>query len=215
MEFIIGRNKNSQFVIDDSSVSRTHASLTELESNKYLIKNLSTTTTTKVNGTNVFEKIITESDDVLLGEFKLNLKEVFSKFREIKNENQTDFTNEFKVLEDKYNLHIKTQNRIELKYGVIFRYGPGILLLLIGAALQFIYNLQGAMIFTGGLAGISAFVLSKTTKEKEKLDILNNRLDDFWFCPNNKCKVPFRGRTWVGLKDRGRCINHPRCQATW
>lgn len=210
MIFIIGRNPNSQYQIPDTSVSRIHASLEERENGEYLLKNLNEENYSQVNGVTYSEKLISVSDEVILGKFKLNLKSVLEKYQEIKNENKTDFTHEINALKANYDEYTRKRNSVEIINALAYRILPVVLVFIVGYLLQ---NkiVQGLSLIVGIIINTNPYA---NNKKKEKLEVLENSLDDFWFCPNNKCKLSFRGRTWVGVKDKGRCYN-PTCKATW
>lgn len=67
----VGRNENSEMLLDDVSVSRHHAIFTRTASRRITLRDLNSLNGTYVNGTRVEETTLHSADEVQIGKFKL------------------------------------------------------------------------------------------------------------------------------------------------
>jgi FHA domain len=67
---IVGREADSQIVVDDPAVSRAHAAITAV-GNDYILEDLGSANGTMVNGTPVQRRILQHGDVITLGTFHL------------------------------------------------------------------------------------------------------------------------------------------------
>jgi hypothetical protein len=119
MEILIGRQVDAanHIKVPDSygMVSRTHAKFI-FNSNEMLIEDKSANGT-YVNGNQIVKKILTANDHVVLGDLKngyvLNLKELIAKCNAIQNQNKTDFSEEFQLIENSYFEYKKVKDKIK------------------------------------------------------------------------------------------------------
>jgi pSer/pThr/pTyr-binding forkhead associated (FHA) protein len=84
--YLIGRDSNADIVINDDFVSRQHAQLTLLDSDRAIIRDLQSKNGTFVNGVRIIEKIISHGDIVKCGLTDLSWKHLLSEeIRLVKN----------------------------------------------------------------------------------------------------------------------------------
>jgi ABC-type multidrug transport system ATPase subunit/pSer/pThr/pTyr-binding forkhead associated (FHA) protein len=76
-KIIIGRNPNCDVIIDNPSVSRSHAMIEKVSENQYLIKDLGSLNGTYVNGSRISSNGVKvgTNDNIIIGRFKISLKE--------------------------------------------------------------------------------------------------------------------------------------------
>ena len=67
----VGRHPDSDIFLDDVTVSRRHASLSRVEGNNIMVKDLGSLNGSYVNGERVDERTLATGDELQIGRFKL------------------------------------------------------------------------------------------------------------------------------------------------
>lgn len=229
MNFIIGSTANCQFHILDDSVSRNNAELIMQSDGSFkLILNENATNTTSIDGT-LFksgEHPITSKTMLRFGKTEISGQQLISKYLAINNIQKTDFTPEFDELKRKYSEFSIQKNKIQKENDYKFKILPvgiGILLTILTLTVPKFCAREGIKnlfidlkLIVPAVTTIIVVLLNRNSEKfNHSLGILNNRLFEFWFCPNPKCKRQFnRDETWEVIKHRGRCGSN-NCNATW
>jgi hypothetical protein len=120
IEFKIGRADTNHLVISHPRVSGHHCLIKVVGDDQYLIEDLGSTNGTIVNGTRILQHLLTKQDEVLLGDFKLNIELVFNlllqnplpnsqKYHEV--EKQLHVCQEFEKLQAVYEHYVKSKRK--------------------------------------------------------------------------------------------------------
>ncbi len=94
--FIIGSDQSSDFVINAPSVSGQHCSLEKLEDGTIAIKDNDSSNGTYINKRRIWRKAIQETDQITLGDHKVDGQKLFEAFGTYYQSHKTDFKEEYK-----------------------------------------------------------------------------------------------------------------------
>lgn len=197
-QYTIGRNADNQIKLVQPQISGNHAVLTVISDNVMVLEDNNSTNGTFVNGVRVKRMLITQKDDVLLGNVRIKFDKVFAANRPLpapapaKPTQTDDHTVEFAHLRDVYETYRKTKLALQsgkLTTGVAIR-----------ASLSLIP-------FVGNALGILA---SGAVSDREKEYALNEEFQINYVCP--KCKRFLGFLPWQNLANQKRCTS---CKAVW
>ena len=224
MEYIIGREGNQPYPITDKTVSRHHCSLTPCGDGSYLLKHLSATGDTYVNGRQVIRATVTENDTLQLGpQFTIKISQLLAHQDKITGKNisggQTEqMAYSIAHLEKIWDAY--SEQKIKLQQETIQGQNYRMLLPVASSVIVFLASfllgeglparLLQVVILAGGSFWIYKTVSNKQQQSPEKQDKLNQQFMIDYVCP--KCKnflgyVPYRN-----LKNKGTC-NY--CKTKW
>ena len=86
----IGRNNNNTIIIDHKKISREHAEIIKISEKEYLIKDLSTTYGTFIDGNRIKQTQLTADSKLQLADFEIDINLILSKL------DSTDFKKQIK-----------------------------------------------------------------------------------------------------------------------
>ena len=218
-QYKIGRNKTNDIVIPAIDVSGTHAVVTKLSENVYLIEDMNSTNGTFLNGQRIKRTTFTLKNKIFLartpldmGLFIENADVATSKSnpikprqnskpiqKNVKKNEDNDYSEEFKKLELVYNAYIDAKNHLQKRQGWLT------------AGVRVAGSVAGALAGFGALGIGVSMIASNFLKKSEKMNVLNEEFKIHYVCP--KCKrflgnVPYEGL--VNMKKHG-----PPCNAIW
>lgn len=197
-QYTIGRNADNQIKLVQPQVSGNHAILTVISDNVMVLEDNNSTNGTFVNGVRVKRMLITQKDEVLLGNVRVKFDKVFAANRPAspltpaKPTHTDDYGTEFTHLKEVYETYRKTKLALQsgkLSTGVAIR-----------ASLSLIP-------FVGNALGILA---SSAVSDREKEYALNEEFQINYVCP--KCKRFLGFLPWQNLANQKRCAS---CKAVW
>jgi hypothetical protein len=216
-QYLVGRASENTILLDDKTVGRYHARLTQLAPSSFLLEDLDSKNGTWVNGARVARKLVAAEDRIRFAETEYSLKALLTLAqppRRIK-QNPLDFTTEFSALKIVYEhypvLRKNCQNRDKLirtasvilssvvSVSAILTSGP--------AGLPLLQVLSGA-----GLGVLIPALSSTVLSTDEKIELLDREYRSQYRCPNPDCQEPFGNREWTQLARQKMC---PRCKAIW
>jgi hypothetical protein len=205
-EWIIGREGEIKVDPDNVlGVSRQHAKLLR-ESDEFYIEDLDSTGGTYVNGRQVRRKKISPEDEVLLGKYRLDMKDLLRRIPM----SDSRFQAAFYQLQTVYETYVGTKTDVETQSQVkvmllrALPSLPGLLIMLapLGGGLPVI-RIAGGLLMVG--ATFVGFKLSAGTmaKTKQKQAALDEKFKIDYVCP--QCKRHFGQTPWENLRDQGGC----------
>lgn len=213
----VGRSVENEIILDQKTVSRHHARLTQLSPTTFLLEDLDSKHGTWVNDLRISRKIVTAADRVRFAETEYALAAILTTLKkpERVKKDPTDFTTEFAALKTVYEqyplLRKNCQNREKM-----IRTGSIILSSVIGIS-AILTTGPGAVpilqLLSGAGLGVLIPALSSTIlSTDEKIELLDKEYRDHYRCPNPDCRDPFGNREWAQLARQKTC---PRCKAVW
>lgn len=211
MKITLGRSNNNDIIIDNRSVSNSHA-IIEIEENASYILDMDSANGVFVNGNRVLKKKIDFTEQLKLGNYEVNNDELLATIHELKKVQQTDFTNEFSELETVYSNYLKAQDKVDTKEKnkiILLRILISVAFM---ALIYFILGKPSYMLFAGLIATMLTNIFIKPAHSKEKKEDLQLSLSDEFKCP--KCKTALAQKSWKYWKKKESCPN-PKCNATW
>ena len=197
----IGRNNNNTIIIDHKKISREHAEIIKISEKEYLIKDLSTTYGTFIDGNRIKQTQLTADSKLQLADFEIDINLILSKLdstdfkKQIKYSDllkQKEIIESFLKLENIYEQYKKSKRKIEL--------GGGLKKTGLRAGLSLIP-------FAGSALGIMA---SGALSSRKRLDELNEKFKKEYVCP--KCYKHFGQEPFENIKKRGYCFY---CKTKW
>ncbi len=213
-EFTLGRSPDNDIVVDNPVVGRKHLYILFKTGNELIIEDLDTNNATFVNQIRIKRKSICPDDQLLLGTYELNTKNLFSEIITKVNETRTNFSKEFLELKVIYEEYEKKVNEIKSRSQVVPLVARASVTLCVMALAYFIFpNPQiryPVMTGAGLLGGFVSVALQKDSKLKDRIDILTAELEMIYKCP--KCGKSLINRRWQHWAIKKECEN---CGASW
>lgn len=214
MIFKIGKAADNDYIIDDPHISRYHALLHVNPDGEYILEDLSSGNGTFVNGRQILRKIVSFSDQILLGnKCEISLQDILN----TKNDYSVEFDRLKEVYERYQSEKVKIQSTNQFKSRLMQSLPfalPGIIgisLGILGIANTNILYISLGVTVIGPMFGI--FMAAKqAAKTPALLQELTDRFKIDYVCP--KCGIFLGEIPWQSLKNKGKCSNHS-CKATW
>lgn len=231
-QFKIGRNKSNDIVISAPDVSGTHAIVTKLSKNVYLIEDLNSTNGTFINGQRVRRTTFTFKDNIMLARTPLEMNLLLEKPEAINKASQeqkavqkpkpiekpkpekkqsktSPKTN--KIIEN--NDYSEEFKKLEIVYKAYIDSKNHLQKRQswMTAGVRVVGSIAGALAGFGVLGIGASIIASNFLKDPEKMNVLNEEFKIHYVCP--KCKrflgnIPYEGL--VNMKKHG-----PPCNAIW
>ncbi|HMS68956.1 MAG TPA: FHA domain-containing protein [Saprospiraceae bacterium] len=208
----IGRSPDNSIVINDASVSRNHIKLVLNEDDVVRLIDLNSTNGTFINGRRVLESIISEADEVKLGEYILSSEEIRSSILKVKHENN-DYKEEFLQVLEKISEYEVLKNKVLKNSQALVK--KSIISLVIVGGVSFLPGISPTIkiVAISVFTPIVFFFFDESPDKKQKdLDKLKSDFEDKLICP--KCKMSLMNATssyWITKKE---CTN-AKCKAKW
>jgi hypothetical protein len=120
IELKIGRADTNHLVIKHPRISGHHCLIKAIDNDCYLIEDMGSTNGTIVNGKRVLQQLINKDDEILLGDFSLNVEIVFYLFKQKPLptsssyedlEKQIQVCRDFEKLQEVYEHYIKAKRK--------------------------------------------------------------------------------------------------------
>lgn len=218
MQLSIGRDEQSDIVIQNPTISKLHAILTIRYYDDITLEDIGSKNGTYINERQI-KKAKLHGDDILrMGDYKPDMKlffqQVFDKFRTTK----TDFHKEFAEMLASFKEYQVQKDKLinQPKGPVIFRIGITLVVLFIlGFYPQLIPNpnLRYLLMASAGMISLVGSVFTQSAaKRNELLDKLKLKYEDKLVCP--KCRIKLINNNYTYYAGRKRCINE-RCDALY
>ncbi len=206
--YIIGRQGDIQ--IQNESVSLKHAKLSYVTATDLLIEDLDSTNGTCVNGKRIKRKRIKLTDEVVLGEYAVDLKAEISRLPKTDEDVKTRFKELEEVYKDYSESKVKLQSKTAVKSAfkrMIPMALPGLLIslicLLIPAANITVIQVLSGILTSAGLAMGAAWGAVEQGKIPERINELEEQFKLDYVCPD--CQSFLGNTPWKGLDNRGHC----------
>lgn len=218
MSLSVGSGNSNDIIIDDESISKSHAEIEIKSKNLILLKDLNSKNGIKVNGRRIRKKKIHVGDKIVLGAKEIDSDFFFSQIYSFYDSTRTDFTEEYIEMLKYYKEYEKLKNRISRNplMPTAIRLGIGIIVIILLIAFPSVIPNDSArigLIMSAGLfSGVTTLLLSNSNNKKEKLDKLRLEYEDILVCP--KCNQRLINQGYTYLMGKGRCIN-TKCDAIY
>lgn len=208
IEITIGRAKDNTIVYDDPTVGRYHLK------GKYNVNQLElediSSSGTYINERRIKRASLRSGDQLRLGNYQVDVSQLFQKIKKIVIANKTDFTREFGDLIPHFIQYEKKKNRIsegDGKKGQIIRISITVLVLLILMLLpkeSLDQTLRyGLMVGAGVLGSIFTLFSTSNARKKELLEMHQLEYEAKLVCP--KCSASLIGRTLAYHRGKKAC----------
>jgi hypothetical protein len=214
MELIIGRQVSGpdDIKVPDNftDVGRKHAKVT-IQENDMLLEDLDSTNGTFVNGVQVHKKLISASDNVMLGGgdgYEVNISHIIEHYNKLVLLNKTDFIEEFNALQKIYSDYFVERNKLKKQSGVK-AFIPRIIITLAGMAVTFGIPMESniryaVMTVLGLVGGASTLIKGDDLKLQDALDTLAVQYQNKYLCPKCKKKIGLNN-SWKMIKSGKVC----------
>ena len=186
-ELTIGRGKDNLIRISNQSISTKHCTLERLGKDSFLIIDCGSTNGTRINGRRVRRKIISQKDEIVLGNYKLLLTKIYKP-------PPPDYTQRFQNLKGIWETYQEAINKVKNRDTLKKTWIRG------GLAL---------IPFVGHAIGI---VATGHINPTEKLQVLRNEFKTAYLCPNPKCHQFLGEMPFETLEKQGKCRF---CKVLW
>ena len=110
----IGSAAECDIVYNESGISGSHAFIKRISDESMLITDDRSTNGTYVNGQRIKEQEISISDQLLLGTFEIDLKQLFGEVNKITLKSRTELIEEFKEIYQEYHSYKEQKKSLEL-----------------------------------------------------------------------------------------------------
>jgi hypothetical protein len=213
-EIKLGRSPENDIVINQPVVGRNHLKITYVSETDMLIETLDVNSFTHVNGTRIKCKHISPHDKLLLGDYELDTRKLFSDVSKIVRNSRIDYSKEFMQLHDIYSNYEKRVSALKRKsqiFPMLIKSTFTIAAILIAYFMiddQQLRNL--AMTIAGLVGGFLTLVIREDSKVHDEIDILTLKLESKYKCP--KCEKSLSGKRWQHWAAKKKCDN---CDAIW
>jgi pSer/pThr/pTyr-binding forkhead associated (FHA) protein len=214
MKIKIGKAIDNDYVVNESGVSRHHATLSREDNGCLLLEDLSSTNGTFVNGAQILKKRISPTDKVILGsDYVLNIPEVLK--------SNNDYSEEFASLKKVYDTYIEQKVRIQSSNQFktrLFQALPFALPGIIGMVIGFSGKgdpifLVASLVVAVCAPAIGVYLGAKqSAKAPQKLQDLANQFKIDYVCP--KCGTFLGEIPWESLANKKQCPISS-CKAKW
>lgn len=202
---IVGRKGEQPFPITDNTVSGQHILVTMKDNGNVLVEDVGSKNGTFYNGKKIIKQEISIDETVTLGQFVLNLSEVFK---------QND---KFEKLKDIWERYSKEKLAIQKKYfrKNFLRTMPAYILAVIGFVCNIIPGFDGFRIYVTVAGIILVAIIAMMTYKSvgqypEQMDELNQKFKVDYVCPD--CKQFLGTIPFEGLRNQRIC---PHCKSRW
>lgn len=208
--YSIGRSKSNDIIIDDPSVSREHLISKVEKSGRIILEDLRSSNGTIVNGRKVKRTDLSDGDQLILGDYKVDTKKFIEELRSLYRKESNDYTIPFLSLMPEFTAYENEKRRIfnSGKNGAYIRVGLSLVILIILLVFPDIIPDKlryPAILGIGILGSIFAINSQNAGKRKDQLDLLQAQYEDKLICPNPKCKAPLINRSLVAWKEVKKC----------
>lgn len=219
----IGKADNNDVIVNDPTVSRSHARISQVDNDNFLVEDLDSLNGTYINGYRIKKSTITLADEVKVSERILDLRKIFG-IAEQKKESKVeelDFTKEFAALEKVWSVYQKDRiditKKFNLKTSLIrggFTIAPLILFNVIksGISQEDMAAFSQQYLVFSILGSTMAVVATGTMSPVEKLTELDEEFRVRYVCPNKKCNRQLGNTPWRSFQNPGYC---PSCKAIY
>ena len=212
--FTIGSDSNCNLVIRDKTVSGVHCELEKLDDGTVAIKDLDSSNGTFINDRRIRKTILSESDELQLGDKSLVALDVINSFSSYYLEHKSDFRKEYQELLLNFKEFQDKKDKIIDKPKTALYARVVIIIVLI--ILFFINQENGDMLYvlfiiSAALITIVSGLFNRSpTKKNEELDKLTLAYEDTLVCP--KCSSYMLNHGYSYWKGKTTC-NNGKCNA--
>ena len=214
----IGAHAQNDIVLDDPTVSRSHAIVSINENGINELKDQSSKNGTYINDRRIINSKFTSSDHLKFGDYYMAATDLISKIKALVNEKRTDFTKEYSELFKVYKDYEYKKNKLteRSKKPIYLRLGLSLLVIIIIVGFpQLVPNdtIRYALIMGVGLISvIPGLFAAPIFQRQEKLDILKLEYDHLLMCP--KCGYSLLKHSLTIWKGKKGCLND-KCNAIY
>ena len=221
----IGKADTNDVIVNDPTVSRSHAQISQIDKDTYLIEDLDSTNGTYVNGYRIKKSTISLSDEVKVSERVIDIRKIFGvvEQKQEKKSDELDFTKEFAALEkvwsDYQKQRIEVTKNFNLKTSLIrggFTIAPLIIFNIIKYSTTMtpkeMADFSSNYLVFSILGSTMAVVATGTMSPVEKLADLDEEFRVRYVCPNKKCSRQLGNTPWRSFLNPGYC---PACKAIY
>lgn len=220
----IGRDKGNTIVVEQPSVSRSHARLIVCSPSSFIFEDCGSKKgvffkDVRQNRVQVSRKLVDRDDTVWLADSQFLVKDLLPKIDQVFFEKTTfrkdllDFVEEFsalrKVYDDYPNLRKACRNREKMVrlWSVLGGSLIGVGTVATAGSIGLL-----AMLSSAGLSLLIPTLASHLLSTDEKLELLEKEYRQRYRCPNYDCRDPFGSREYDMLARQKTCS---RCRAVW
>jgi len=218
MKVSLGRSSECDIVFDDPTISKMHAVINMEYYDDLSIEDRESKNGTFINDRKIKKAKLKETDDLRLGEFRVDmgrlLGRIFDKFRDSK----VDFAREYEEMLINFKEYQKEKDRLSNppKAALYIRLGAALsvaVVLIFYPKLIPNEKIRYGMMMSVGIVSILGSLMGPTVaKRNELLDNLRLKYEDVLVCPKCKTKLISNGYTFI--KGRKRCVND-KCNAIY
>jgi len=218
MRVTLGRSSDCDIVFDDPTISKMHAVINMEYYDDLSIEDRESKNGTFINDRKIKKAKLKETDDLRLGEFRVDMRRlldrIFDKFRDSK----VDFAREYEEMLINFKEYQKEKDRLSNppKAALYIRLGAALsvaVVLIFYPKLIPNEKIRYGMMMSVGIVSILGSLMGPTVaKRNELLDNLRLKYEDVLVCPKCKTKLISNGYTFI--KGRKRCVND-KCNAIY
>lgn len=216
----IGKADTNDVIVNDPTVSRSHAKITQVDNDSFLVEDLGSLNGTYINGYRIKKSTISLADELKVSERVLDLRKIFGIVEQKKatKVEELDFTKEFAALEKVWSDYQKQRFEITRKFNLKtslirggFTFMPLIIFKLIkvlaykDATPQEVADFSQEYIVFSILGSTLAVVATGTMSPVEKLAEADDDFRVKYVCPNKKCNRQLGNTPWRSLQNPGYC----------
>jgi len=208
--YTIGRSKSNDIVIDDPSVSREHLRVELENTGKITVEDLDSSNGTLVNGRRIRKSLLVANDQLLLGDYRVDVNNLMMYLQELYREKSKDYSIPFRAMIPDFEIYEREKRKImnSGKKGAYLRVGLSLVILIVLLAFPDIIpdEIRYPVILGVGIVG-SVFAIhgQNAGNRRDALDLLQARYEDKLICPNPRCKAPLINRSLVAWKEVKKC----------
>jgi len=214
-EWLIGREAED-FKVGDKSVSRRHARLSRTDEG-FVIEDLDSKGGVFVNGKAIARKLISPEDTVMLGSYRLNIKEIIDRLPI----SDADFERGFRAMESLYQAYLEkkvkiqsqSQTKMMLKRSLPMAV-PGLLMVVTSlsvggdsSALKTITTVVGGVLSAAAMVAGTVWGAKDMADMPARLAQVEENFRIHYSCPS--CHNSFGQTPWESLRRQGKC---PYCK---
>lgn len=215
IELTIGKALPAQIILDDDSVSTSHASLCLTDEGEYIIRDRESKNGVYVNGRRVRQYQLSSTDNLRFGDFNITATGLKEKANPHLLKLRTDFSKEYREI-------ITIMHEFEKEKHKILRppLWPTLLravliggcLLYIGLNPKAIGQPLGLIMAVGVVVSVITLFANRSSKKQQNIDKLKLQYESILRCP--KCSISLLSQSYTLLNGRSKCYNS-KCDAIY
>ena len=217
--FTIGRNSENNYVINNNTVSGSHAQIliNDKDYNTFILQDLDSSNGTKVNGQTVWSKKIDKNSSIEFATIPADIHDLFEKLNAHILKSRTDFSKEFHQMKEIEATYKKQKENVEKYFklrSAFVKGGITIALMVLVYNNPYVKSIEGIrlylMIGIGTIGGIISTASISDKNVKNKLEDLYIDFAEKFHCP--KCSFDMTSKSWRFWKSKKNC---PKCKCNW